>query len=337
MPIGWGIIGIGEHADLVMSSAISKAANTKLVAVCSRSLERAKSFAAKHGVERAYDSLEKMLEAPELDVLYIATPNSLHVEQTIQAARAGKHVLCEKPMALTVPDGERMIQACTDNKVKLGVNFQNRYHPAHIEARHLIQSGAIGEISVAKAQFCVGAFRGYWSGWRNDPSMAGSGALGGAGVHPIDLLRFLLASEVEEVRALTDEEPPRYPIDDMVYVILRFENRVDAVVISGILVPRSDNDVVLYGSEAKITCKGTIGMSLEGELLVEGESLDMKMNFPTAEPVPALYISVIEAFNKCIAENTEPNISGYDGLQMVKVADAILQSSRQGKAIKIAG
>jgi len=301
-------------------------------------MERAKSFATKHRIEYAYDSLSKMLQNQELDVVYIATPNSVHAQQTIEAAYAGKHVLCEKPMALTVRDAELMIEACNKNKVRLGVDFQNRYHPAHIEAQRNIQSGMVGKIYLAKAQYCSDRFRGYWrkhKGWRNDPIMAGAGALVNSGVHPIDLLRFLVRSEIEEVRALTDEKLPKYPVDDMVYVIMEFENGMRAVVISGILVPRSDNDVVLYGSKAKITCKGTVGVRLQGEFLLEGNSLNTRMVFSTDDPMSALYTPVVEAFNKCIDENTEPEISGYDGLKMVRIVDAILESSRQDRTIKI--
>jgi predicted dehydrogenase len=165
--------------------------------------------------------------------------------------------------------------------------------------------------------------------------MAGAGALANSGVHPIDLLRFLVGSEIEEVRALTDEKPPEYPVDDMVYTILKFQNGMHGVVISGILVPRSDNDVVLYGSKAKITCKGTVGVRLEGEFLLESDCLDTRMVFSVDDPISALYTPVIEAFNKCIEENTEPEISGYDGLEMVRIMNAILESSRQGRAIKI--
>jgi len=337
MTIGWGIIGIGAHAERALAPALNRAANTKLVAVCSRSMERAQNFAAKHKAERAYDSLEKMLEDPDLDVLYVATPNGLHAQQTIQAAEAGKHVLCEKPMAITVADCEAMIEACNKNKVKLALDFQNRYHPAHVEARRYIQSGMIGEIYVAKAQYCHGRFRGYWQGrgWRNDPNTAGSGSLAGTAIHCVDLLRFLLDSEVKEVRALTDEEPPRYPVDDMVYVIITFENGARGVVISGILAPRSDDDVVVYGSKAKITGKGTVGMPLRGELLVEGDSLNVRMTFPTDDPVPANYVYLVEAFNKCIEDNTESEVSGYLGLQMVKITNSILESSHQGRAIKV--
>ena len=338
MPIRWGIIGAGNYASNVTVPAITSATNTELVAVCDINMELTKGLAAKHGVERTYDSVEKILKDPEIDVIYIATPHSLHAQQTIQAAEAGKHVLCEKPMALTVSDAEQMIEVCDKNKVKLGVSFPERYQPAHIEARRYAQSGTAGNINVAHAQFCRGFSRGAWRGWRSDPNMGGAGALYGTAIHPIDLLRFLLDSEVEEVRALTDEEPPRYPLDDMVYVIIKFENGTHGMVLSGILAPRLENNVVLYGSKAKITCRETIwGPLLDnlGELLLDGDSVNLRMAFPTDNPLLFRMIRAIEAFNRWIEDNTEPYISGSNGLQMVKIANAILESSRQGKAVKI--
>ena len=335
MALGWGIIGIGSHADRYVAPAITGAADTELVAVCSRSLGRANAFAAKHGAGRAYDSLEQMLADDELDVLYIATPNNLHAVQTVQAATAGKHVFCEKPMALSVADCRMMIDACNRNKVKLGIDFQNRFHPAHVEAHRLIQSGEAGEVTVVKAQYCHGRARGVWRGWRNQPEVAGAGALVGTGIHPIDLLCYLLESEIEEVFAVTDEEPPRYPVDDMVYATMKFRNGAYGSVISGLLVPRSDNDVVIYGSKAKIVCKGTVGMPMQGELLVEGDAVSVRMSFPVADPVPALYLRAVESFSRSIQDDTEPLSSAAAGLEMVRVANAIIESSRKRRAVKI--
>ncbi|MFC2007347.1 Gfo/Idh/MocA family protein [Chloroflexota bacterium] len=340
MTIGWGILGTGTHAGSTTAPSINGAANSKIVAVCDLSMERAGEFAAKHGVEHVYDSLDKMLENPALDVLYIATPNYLHARQAVQAAEAGKHILCEKPMTITVEDAELMVAACDKNKVKLGVSFPARYHPAHIEARHYIQSGIVGEINVVKAQYCRGGSRGSWSTWspwRSDPSMGGAGALYGQGVHPIDLLRFMLDSEIEEVRALTDENPPEYPVDDMAYVIIRFENGVTGVVICGMLAPRSENDAVLYGSKAKITCKGTIGAPMPGavgEFLVDGDAINVRMDFPNTGKPPRM-VHEIDDFNNWVDGGIEPDITGRNGLQMVKIGNAILESSREGKAVKI--
>jgi predicted dehydrogenase len=323
MTIGWGIIGIGGHANRFMAPALGRAADTKLVAVASRDPGRAEAFAAKHGAKRAYNSIERLLADPELDVLYIATPNNMHCEETILAAKAGKHVYCEKPMALTVADCETMIQVCNYNKVKLGIDFQNRFHPAHVEARRLILSGEAGEVNVIKAQYAHGRSRNAprGTGWRNNPEVAGAGSLVGTGVHPIDLC--------------TDEKPPERPVDDMAYVIMTFQNGATAVVISGVLVPRSDDDAVIYGSKMKITCRNTVGMPLRGELIIEGDAVNLHETFPTEDPIPGLYIKAVEAFNKSIVDNTPPPASGYDGLEMVRVVAAIQESSRTGRAVKV--
>ncbi len=338
MVLRWGIIGAGEIAGRSMGPALNRAANTRLAAVYSRSMDKAQAFAAKHKADKAYDSLEKMLADRELDVVYIATPNSLHASQTILAAQAGKHVLCDKPMALSVPDGERMIAACNKNNVKLGVVFQNRYHPAHFEARRHIQSGALGDIDLASAQLCRGFARGtHWSGWRIDLGMTGSGAIVAQAVHPIDLLRFLLDSEVEEVQAMTDEAPPERPVDEMVYSVLKFRNGVHATVVAGTLAPRYDNDVLLYGAKAKVTCKGTLGVPLKdrtGELTVESDSVEMKMTFPLNSAQDKM-VRLVEDFNKSVMQDTELGVSGYNGLQMIRIATALQQSSRQRKAVAI--
>jgi predicted dehydrogenase len=159
-------------------------------------------------------------------------------------------------------------------------------------------------------------------------------------LHAIDILRFILNSEVVEVRALTDEAPPEYPVDDMAYVILRFDNGACGTTVCGMLAPRSENDAVLYGSKAKLTCKGTLGAPLLGtlgELLVDGDAFNMRMTYPTQED-PAIYrlIREINEFNNYIIEDgREPVISGLNGLQMVKIGMGILESSRYGRSIQI--
>ena len=336
MTIGWGLIGIGTHANRFLGPAIVQSFDTSFVAVCGRSPERARDFAARHGVKRWYDSYEKMLEDPEVDVVLVATPNNLHAQNTVQAAKARKHVLCEKPMALTEEDCMQMIKACKENGVKLGVDYQNRYHPAHIEARRLIQDGTVGEIKVVCARYCSGFMRGRWKGgWRDDPEITGAGALMATAVHPVDLLRFVMDTEIDEVQAACVTQTPFHSVDEMVYSILKFKNGAYGTVVSGILAPRSDNDMIIYGSQAKITCKGTIAMPLQGELFVEGDSINIRMNFPVPDPVPASYIRLIEGFNRYIRDKAAFESSATNGLQMTRITSAILESSRLQKVVKV--
>ena len=239
--IGWAIAGTGLFADSYIAPALKVASGTRLVAVYSRDKERGAAFANKHGIERSYDSYNELLSDPDIEVLHIATPNSLHAQQVIEAAEANKNILCEKPMALTIQDCESMIEACARNMVKLGVGFQNRHHPGHVEARRLISSGEAGSITLAIANYSHGWMDSTLSGWRDDPVMAGGGSLIGMGVHCIDLLRFLLALEVEKVMALSDAKWIDKPVEETILVNLKFENGPFGSVIAGFHVPRANN------------------------------------------------------------------------------------------------
>ena len=229
MATGWAIVGIGRHPDNVMAPAIRAARDTRLVSVMSRDKGRAKAFAAKHGAEQATDSLPELLANPAVEVVYIASPNFLHKPQTIAAARAGKHVLCEKPMALKVSDCQAMIAACQKNGVKLGTAFHLRHHPAQQAARRMVQSGEAGQVAFAQAWLCRGTWgetyiapRGGLEAWWDKPSEAGGGAIVASGVHAIDLLRFLLGQEVTEVSAFATEPTPQDPVDRTDTIILKF-------------------------------------------------------------------------------------------------------------------
>ncbi len=335
----WGILGAGEIAGRGMAPALNRAADTQLAAVYNRSMDKAQAFTTKYQARRAYDSLERFLADPDIDAVYIATPNSLHADHAVAAARAGKHILCEKPMANSVADGERMMEAAAKHNVKLAVVYQNRYHAAHVEARRHIASGALGEIQLASATHCRGFGRGgHWSGWRVDPAMAGSGAIVAQAVHPIDLLRFLLGAEVAEVEAMTDEAPPERPVEEMVYGLLRFDNGVHANVVSGTLVPRYDNDILFYGSAAKIACKGTLGVPLngrDGELTFESDRGGETKRYESSSVADKMK-DLVEDFTSHVTRNTSFGPSGANGLQMVRIALAMQESSRTRKAVRTA-
>ena len=340
MVIRWGIIGLGDIAERNFVPALAKAADAQLVSVYSRSAEKGRAFVAKHKVPRAYDALDKMLADPELDAVYIASPNAIHAEQSVAASRAGKHVLCDKPMALTEADGERMIRAADDNKVRLDVAFRLRYHPAHIAARRLVQSGVLGELQLIKAQNFVGGPRPYWPtmpGWRNDPALAGSGSIVAQAVHPVDLLRYLTDSEITEVRCITDARPPSRPVDECTVSIFQFANGAQGMVASGAIVPRSDNDAVLYGDKGKLSCFGTLGRNEAGrvqEVVVESDAPEVRLPFPDDTPVTRT-THLIEAFNRSITHGEATVMPALNGLQMIRVANAMLASSQHGRAVRL--
>src|SRR5688572_30403876 len=173
---GWGLIGTGKIADDRILPAINAFEGNRLVAVVSRDQGRAETFAKKFGAKHAYTSYDEMLRNPEVTVVAIHTPNALHAEQAIAAARAGKHVFCDKPMATSAADAKRIVDECEKAGVRLGVNFHNRFMPAFIDTKGIIDSGEIGEVRLVQLEASPGSRSGSRDKtWRVDGPMAGLG------------------------------------------------------------------------------------------------------------------------------------------------------------------
>src|SRR5687767_10645128 len=224
---GWGLIGTGRIAEERVLPGINAHKGNRLVGVVSRDQGRADTFAKKFGAEHAYTSYDELLRNPDVTVVAIHTPNSQHAEQAIAAARAGKHVFCDKPMATSVADAERMIRECDKAGVKLGVNFHNRLMPSFIDTKRIIDSGEIGAVQLVQMEASPGARSGSrLATWRVDPGMAGLGTTMSIGVHVYDILRYLLSSEIENVSAFFDT--PRGVMEETNVSMFRFANGVIA-------------------------------------------------------------------------------------------------------------
>lgn len=329
MAFGWAVLGTGRHIERFMAPAIRAADGARFVAVLSRDKARAETFASAHGALRGYDDLDRLLADPDVQAVFVATPNSLHAEHTIRAAAAGKHVLCEKPMAVTVEDARRMIEACRQHDVKLGVGFHLRHHVGNIEARQLLSSGGVGDVVLARAQWSYGGPpRG---GWWAEPEQTGFGSLAAVGVHVVDLLRFLLGSEIREVSALAIQS--QGGLDETVAATLRFEGGALGLLACSRQTPKGDNDFAIFGSEGRLDGLGVVGQTPKGRLVVSTSNGAQERSLDGPDP----YTAEIEAFQRAVIENTEPSASGLDGLRSTEVLDALVRSYREGRAVSLVG
>ena len=341
MAFGWGIVSLGRHPNNKMAPAINAARDTTLAAVYSRDIEQAREFAQRHGAGAAYDSYEDFLKDPNLDVVYVASPNSLHEQHTVSAARAGKHVLCEKPMAITLEACQNMIDTCAREDVKLGIAFHARHHPGHQEARRLVQSGVAGTVALAQAQWGNGQ-RGLTAPpprigrekWWEQPEMVGAGTFMGNGVHASDLLRYVLGQEVVELTAMTDGQTGAQPLEHLATLLLRFQDGSMGMVYSTRKIPDPRSDLVVYGSHGRVAVYGSVGVVLQGTLEVISETLNTSQTYESPDPI-ALYTNMVEAFNKSVQEGTEPNASGWDGFKVVQITLGMLESARTGRLVKL--
>ncbi|MGZ5231971.1 MAG: Gfo/Idh/MocA family protein [Burkholderiales bacterium] len=329
---GWGLIGTGRIADDRVLPGINAFSANKLVGVVSREQSRADAFAKKFGAQHAYTRYEDLLRNPDVTVVAIHTPNSLHAEQAIAAARAGKHVFCDKPMATSVADAERIIAACDKAGVKLGVNFHNRFMPCFIDTKQIIDRGEIGQVQLVQVEVSPGARAGgRLSTWRVEPNMAGLGTTMSIGVHIFDILRYMLSSEIETVTSLFDT--PRGVMEQTNLSTFRFANGVLAQVNVNEKAPSPHNDFVIHGTEGRITGRG-LTRSRAGCVL---EVLTADGNTRSTEyPATNAHAACVAAFSKTLLEGSEPSPSGIDGLRSVQLTDAMARSAWDGVHVRLA-
>ena len=341
MTTGWGLISLGRHSDIKIAPAINQAAASRLVAAYGRDMATAQAFAEKHGADSAYDSLAGILADPNVAAVFIASPNFLHAEHTVAAARAGKHVLVEKPMATSVSDASEMVAECDRHGVKLGVGFQLRFHPGHIKAKEALDRQALGVVSLVQGQWCLGQrgvvnppSRTGRSRWWDDPGMiGGASTLMGTGVHVIDILQFMTGRSIVEVAALTDGQTEESPLEQAASVAIRFDDGAMGSITVGRRVPESENDAMIYGSRGRIALRGTLWEACTGSLEVDTETVRMSEAYD--EGLQVLYKLQIEAFSGAVQRDEEYRASGVDGLRVVEVTSAIIESAATGRAVRV--
>jgi len=346
--IRWGVIGIGGIAQRrTVPEIIEASKKAELVAVMDVVDEIAQRCAKKFGVKYWYTNVEELISNPEIDAVYIATPNYLHHDQTILAARAGKHVFCEKPLARTIQECEEIIDECRRNGVKLGVGFMMRFHGLHRRIKELVEGGMIGRPVLARAQLTCWYPR-IEGAWRQIRELSGGGSLIDMGSHCIDLLETLLSTKVEEVSAFQDTLVQDYEVEDTSVVLLRFKNGAIGIVDNCFNIPdkASQNRLEIYGSKGSILAEGSIGQEPAGRgflyyypqetyeseqkrLLEEIGAQEIKY-----EPVK-MYAAEIDHFSECILEDREPEISGEAGLWNMKVITACYESAKKKKVVEV--
>ncbi|HEV2440672.1 MAG TPA: Gfo/Idh/MocA family oxidoreductase [bacterium] len=330
MSLGWGIIGTGGFAGSATAPAINALGpEGALVAAVSRDRSRADAFAAQHGARRAYTDYADLLRDRDVNIIYISTPNAQHAEQALAAARAGKHVLCEKPLALSAGDARRMVEAFEAAGLKLGTHFQTRHHTAFVETKRLLEQRAIGDAILVQIEVSSGAnpFRT----WRADPQLAGLGSINNIAVHPFDLLRYLLGSEVKEVTAMTDVGRTT-ELEHMALALLRFQNGTLAYVNANQKVPNFQPDIDIYGTAGRIVGIDCTRPFRVGELRVLTASGEQATKYSSNDAV----VRSVAAFNDAVKHDREPNASGLDGLRSTQLTEAVIRSAREGRLVEVA-
>jgi len=243
----WGILSTADIARSKVVHGIKAAQRCEVVAVASRDAAKARVVADELGIPTSHGSYEALLADPEVDAVYIPLPNHLHAEWTIAAARAGKHVLCEKPLALSAADASRMIDVCTGEGVRLMEAFMYRLHPSWVAVRALVASGRIGRLTSVQSWFSY--FNDDQTNIRNNLA-AGGGALYDIGCYSVNLSRMLFGAEPTRVEASITRDPGS-GVDVLTSAILEFATGTATFTCSTRL--EDDQRVDIYGSEGRIS------------------------------------------------------------------------------------
>jgi len=345
-PLGVGIIGCGFAGSLHANSyaTVAQQGKVKLVAACDVNENAAKSLANEFSMDAFYTRVQDLLERKDVNAVSICLPHYLHADVTVKVVRAGKHVLCEKPMAITLEDCDRMIKAAKEAGVKLMIAENHRFLPAHIEIKELIDEGRIGEIFLARA------YEGYdvikelsnSNSWRGNTDRAGGGTLMDAGIHHCAVLKWFLG-DVEYVRACWLEKlvvKLENKPEDNAIMLLKFKSGAIAeMVVSDTVVSPPTERFELYGTEGTILedhawQKPVMVYSRKpGPWGYEWETLEVEH-----EPFPGDYrISFgnqVKHFVDCILEDKQPKVSGEDGKAAVEMILMGYLSAKTGKIVK---
>jgi predicted dehydrogenase len=342
--IRWGVIGSGGIARRrTIPEGILSAQNAELAAVFD-SNQAANAEVARQCRAGACTSLEELLRSP-VDAVYIASPPATHAEHALACLAAGKHVLCEKPLALTLADAKSMAAKASASGLLLGTAFMMRFHAQHQAALQLIHAGRLGKPVFARAQLSCW-YPPIAGAWRQDPLLGGGGSLMDMGGHCIDLLEMFFGP-VQSVHCFAANNVHAYASEDSAVASLMFKNGALGTVDTFFCIPdnSSQNRLELYGSTGSILARGTIGQGPDGEMTayLEGGtgSYDAQQSRPTGSgmvinpPAVNTYRAEIEEFSQAIVEHREPQNSAALGLHSQKVLAACYESARTGKAVNI--
>ena len=326
--LGWALIGASDIAKTRMIKAINSQPNSRVTAVFSSNADRAKAYAAENKIPKAYDNLKTLLDDPQINVVYISTTNDLHRDQALAAAAAGKHILCEKPLALSVDDARQMLKAAQAANVVLGTNHPLRNAVTHRTLRKLVKEGAIGKPLAARVFHAV-YLPPRLQGWRLSRPEAGGGVILDITVHDTDTLRFVLDSEVEDVIARSATQGlANAGMEDAIMGVMYFRDGVLAQFHDAFTVKHAPTGLQVHGTEGSLFGMNVMTQDPVGRIVLRRDSEETEIKL---DPPEDLYVHSIRHFNQAVMTGTQPFASGADGLRSLAVPLAALESSKSGR------
>ena len=325
MPLRWAIVGCGDIANKRVAPAMVEDPNSELVALFSNTPERAEEMRERFGAERAYSDLDALMAHDEVNAVYIASPHPRHLAETEACARAGKHVLCEKPMAVTVDQCEGMIATCEEAGVALGIAYYRRWYPKARAIKRLLDEGAIG--TPIRARIRIGGRwtldRGDWKWWRVT-SEAGGGALMDVGSHRLDLICYWLGEPARAAgvmsRLVMDFEVP-----DTETLVCEMQSGMHLTCECQWNMRIGSDEMVIHGTDGSIIATPFDGPDLTLRTPEGDEAIEVE---PKAENV---HLPLVASFAARVGSGEPPEFDGVDGMQASRIIGAAVRSHESGR------
>jgi 1,5-anhydro-D-fructose reductase (1,5-anhydro-D-mannitol-forming) len=311
----WGLIGTSTIAAEHMIGAF-RANGAETVVVMSANADRAGTYAKKHGIPRATTSLKELVESRDVDAVYISTTNELHRDQLFAAAAAGKHVLCEKPLALTLSDARAMVAECRKHGVVMGTNHHLRNAATHRAMRQAIEQGRIGKPLFARVFHSV-YLPAHLQGWRLDRPDAGGGVIMDITVHDADTLRFVLDDEPQSVVAMTSHGGMgREGLEDGAMGVIRFKSGLLAQFHDGFTTKYAMTGFEVHGDAGSLIGRDCMTQAPKGEVILKSGASEGSLRLDHEN----LYARSIRLFQEAVAGRGAPSATGEDGVKSLSVA-----------------
>jgi predicted dehydrogenase len=320
----WGIAGCGRFAEHTFIPTMKFLRRSLVQSFFSHNINRAKELSEKSGASGYFDNYDDFLKS-DINCVFVSSVNAHHREQVIKAAEAGKHILCEKPIALNSKQAEEMVEACRQNNVLLAVNYLHRLHPHVIKTKELIKNQTIGKLVSVNVSFNIDFPPG--SNFRFNRELSGGGALLDLGTHMIDLLRFF-GGEIIEINGYMDNIIYKYDVEDFASALVRFENGSYGSFDVSYNTRKAFNRIEILGHTGAISIEnfiGVKGMPSKLTIQLDGEA---KKSFRKRGNK---FLFMMKAVQKSFLKNQTPPVTGEDGLINMKLMEELeskCQSSR---------
>lgn len=328
--LGYALVGLGSLSTHQIAPALQKTQYCRLAGIVTGTPAKAKRWQAKYNLPEKsiynYETMDRMADNPDIDVVYVVTPNALHAEHTLKAARAGKHVLCEKPMEVSTEKCQQMIDGCKAAGRQLAIAYRLHFEPNNLECVRLAREKVLGDVKIIQAGF--GFHAGDPNQWRLRKALAGGGPLMDVGIYALQATRYLTGEEPLQVSAMstTTDHEKFAEVEESLTWQMTFP--------SGIIANCSTTYGVGGIRGYRVYAKGG-WFELDPAYEYDGQQGRRSDGEPLGFPVPDQFAVQMDQFARCLLENRPTTVPGEEGLRDLRIMMAIYEAARTGKTVKL--